>query len=167
MAEKRMYQISQKIPFRAYYRYCTHIGKEEQYASRKKTLLLALVMFIGALVGTLLKIAFVMIFCFVMGVMYLIFNNVFWYQACKRRYRQNKMLSTGEQKLSFFKNSFSVKWEKQKGEYPYHKLVKVIDEKDAFYLMVNEKSGQIVMKDACSEELTHFLEGLVNRTKYR
>ena len=167
MAEKRFYQISQKIPFQADYRYCCHIGKEEQYASRKRTLILAVVMFAGALAGILLKISFVALFCMIMGVLYLVFNDVFFRKAVRKRYKDNEMLSTGEQKLSFFKDSFSVKWDKEKGEYPYHKLHKVIEEKDAFYLMVNEKAGQIVMKNACSEDLQHFLRGMAEETKYR
>ena len=77
-------------------------------------------MFAGALAGILLKISFVALFCMIMGVLYLVFNDVFFRKAVRKRYKDNEMLSTGEQKLSFFKDSFSVKWDKEKGEYPYH-----------------------------------------------
>ena len=33
--------------------------------------------------------------------------------------------------------------------------------------VVNEKAGQIVMKNACSEDLQHFLRGMAEETKYR
>jgi hypothetical protein len=126
-------------------------------------MILAAVMFAAALIGWLFQITFVVLFCSIMGVLYLVFNNVFWRQAVRRQYKKNKMISTGEQRLAFYKDSFSVKWEKERGEYPYKKLMKIDEDDDAFYLMVNEHAGQIVMKKACDEDLKHFLERLAAR----
>lgn len=162
MAAKVYYHIVQKVPFRVFYHYCNETGKKARREARRKAVMLAAVMFVGMLFGVLLQIAFVEIFCLVMGTMYLIFNNVFWYAACRRRYKANKMLSEGEQKLNFYADSFTVKWDREKGEYPYHKLKHIKEADDAFYLMVNDNAGQIVVKKQCPEDLITFL-----RTKVR
>lgn len=152
------YHITQHIPLKTYRHYCDVMHPEVRKKARTDSFKYAGAMGILLVVSIWSGAYFLIVFSAVTAALFLIFNDAFWRRNIRRSYNENKMISQGEQKLTFLDEAFIVHWEDHKGSYPYKKLKHVISENDAFYLMPDDNNGQIVLKSACSPELISFLE---------
>lgn len=153
-----LFRIEQHITFRDYLTYCQTVGKEGRKKQQKLDLLLTLVMLIGAVAGYYFHISIILVFGLTGGVLFLFMTLFMWIFDALRQYRQNKMLSKDTRKITFYDDSFSVKWHDEKGDCSYSRLASITEDSNAFYLMVNSGSGEIILKRECSPELITFLK---------
>lgn len=162
MAKKKpLYEITQHITFRDYLKYCRSSGTRP--GNRTLDLILALVMFAGAFAGWYINKGIIMVFGISAGILFLFMALFLWYFEALRMYRTNKMLSTGTRRITFYEDSFSVRWKQEKGECSYRRLKEIAEDENAFYLMVEKGSGEIILKRCCSKELSEFLQEKKNQ----
>ena len=153
-----LFTIEQHITFRDYLTYCRKIGKDGRRKQQKMDMFLSLLMFIGALIGYCLNISIILIFGMTGGVLFFFMSLFMWMFDALRQYRLNKMISKDTRKITFYDDSFSVKWHDEKGDCKYDRLAFIAEDENAFYLMVNNGSGEIVLKRSCSPDLIVFLQ---------
>lgn len=159
MAKKKaQYEITQHVTFRDYLKYCRLASQKARVRRRRLDLGLAVLMAAGAAAGWLMDSGIIMVFGISASVLFLFMALFLWYFEALRMYRANRMLSTGSRRISFYEDYFTVRWQQEKGDCSYRRLKRVLEDENAFYLMVEEGSGEIVLKRCCSPELIRFLQ---------
>lgn len=155
--KKVLFEISQHVTFRDYLKYCRLTGRKARARRRNLDLVIALLMAAGALIGWRMNSGVIMVFGISAAVLFLFMAMFLWYFEALRMYRGNRMLSTGSRRISFYEDHFTVRWQREKGDCSYRRLKRILEDGNAFYLMVEEGSGEIVLKRSCSAELIRFL----------
>ena len=83
----------------------------------------------------------------------------------KRTYQKNPVLHDLEHHYTFWEDCLEVETRNGTAKYHYSEIVKVIETKEAFYIMVGETMGLLLDKSQCSPDLIALIEELARTAK--
>lgn len=166
MAKKKMlFEMEEEISFKDYLRYCNVVGKKKRQKTQMIEVFSAVIAFIAAGIGYYFDINLLMVGGVTFGVVMIFAALFMWRIDARKQYKANPMLSTGSHKVRFYTDFMEIRWGKEIGSTNYKNILEIIEDKDAFYIMLGELSGEIILKKACSEELIAYLQKKAERLK--
>lgn len=95
-----------------------------------------------------------------------VFALPLWYwcmfpsSQCRRVYNANPQLQERHSVMRFYEDHLQETSNQQSVDVPYSSIAHLVETRTHFYLMTAANQGMIIIKNNCSAELIHFLQGL-------
>lgn len=134
-----------------------HIKYNFAVALRSKEMLTIGVLWLLIIVGGIISQE---LYIIIFGILFPIIYMLVIYTTAKNNYTSNKMAQNAEITIEFYKDNLVQKTEAGSYKIEHDKILKIIETKTHFYVMIAKNQGVILPKEKMSKEMIEYVKNV-------